>query len=59
MKNEHKKGDWIKAHDDNEVREILSALSKEGYGATRGAGNYILITAEPRKENNDIQNIQE
>ena len=57
MKKQVKKGDWIKAHDDKEVREILATLSEEGYGATRGAGNYILITAEPRKENNGIQDI--
>lgn len=58
MKNELKKGDWIKCHDDKEVRDWLEVLSKEDYGATRGAGNYILITAEPRKENNGIQDIQ-
>lgn len=49
MKNELKKGDWIKCHDDAEVRQYLAELSKEGYGATRSSGNYILITREPEE----------
>ena len=42
-----KKGDWTKCHDNDEVRQYLAELSKEGYGATRGSGNYILITSVP------------
>ena len=53
MKRGLKKGDWIKCHDDQEIREYLAELSKEGYGAARGAGNYILITEEPRKDKNE------
>ena len=49
MNNKWKKGDWIKCHDDQEAREYLAELSKEGYGAARGSGNYILITREPRE----------
>ena len=45
-----RKGDWIKCSDDEEIRELLSDLSKEGYGAVRSPGNYILITAEPKEE---------
>lgn len=53
MKRGLKKGDWIKCHDDQEIREYLAELSKEGYGAARETGNYILITAEPRKDKNE------
>lgn len=48
--NKLKKGDWIKCHDDQEVRSVLADLSKAGYGAARGSGNYILITAEPKED---------
>ena len=54
MNNKLKKGDWIKCHDDREVREYLAELSKEGYGAARGSGNYILITREPEKKRNQL-----
>ena len=50
MNNKLKKGDWIKCHDDQEAREYLAELSKEGYGAARGSGNYILITREPEEK---------
>lgn len=45
-----RKGDWIKCSDDEEIRELLSDLSNEGYGAVRSPGNYILITAEPKED---------
>ena len=45
-----RKGDWIKCSDDEEIRELLSDLSKEGYGAVRSPGHYILITAEPKED---------
>lgn len=48
-----KKGDWIKCYDGEEVRRILADLSKEGYGAVRSSGNYILITAEPKEDKQD------
>lgn len=50
MKNKLKKGDWIKCHDDAEVRQYLTELDKKGYGAVRSAGNYIIITREPEKK---------
>lgn len=50
MNHKLKKGDWIKCHDDAEVRQYLTELGKKGYGAVRSAGNYIIITREPEKK---------
>lgn len=45
-----KKGDWIKCVDDRDIRNVLANLGKEGYGAVRSAGNYILITSVPKED---------
>jgi hypothetical protein len=50
MNHKLKKGDWIKCHDDEEIRQYLTELGKKGYGAVRSAGNYIIITREPEKK---------
>ena len=49
MNHKLKKGDWIKCHDDEEIRQYLTELGKEGYGAVRSTGNYILITGESER----------
>lgn len=45
-----KKGDWIKCVDDRDIRNVLADLGKEGYGAVRSAGNYIIITSVPKED---------
>lgn len=45
-----KKGDWIKCVDGLDIRNVLADLGKEGYGAVRSAGNYIIITSVPKED---------
>ena len=45
-----KKGDWIKCVDDRDIRNVLADLGKEGYGAVRSVGNYIIITSVPKED---------
>lgn len=45
-----KKGDWIKCGDDWDIRNVLADLGREGYGAVRSAGNYIIITSVPKED---------
>lgn len=45
-----KKGDWIKCVDDRDIRNVLADLGKEGYGAVRSTGNYIIITSVPKED---------
>lgn len=57
MKEEHighlKKGDWIKCHDSEDLKETLNDLGDEGYGATVTSGNYIRITSVPKQDTED------
>ena len=47
--NKLKKGDWIKCHDEEDLKKWLSMLGRNGIGAVVSPGLYILITSVPEK----------
>ena len=51
--NNLKKGDWIKCHDEEDLKKWLSILGREGYGAVASPGMHILITSAPEGEEVD------
>ena len=44
------KGDWIKCHNEADLKNWLAYLGDKGFGAVAAPGLYIRITSEPKKK---------
>ena len=51
------KGDWIKCHNEADLKNWLAYLSDKGFGAVASPGLYIHITSAPAEKGDQDESI--